>query len=117
MLVVITHHAPVVTGVQRMVDVGKVVPSHLTLRIDPNFTSKLAISTLLRDVVRIVDDFSISHDALYHGCPQVACIDSVRGRIWHRRPTPAKSGGDILVGVFSGVLLISKIGKGLFHEV
>jgi hypothetical protein len=38
------------------------------LRIDPYFTSKLAISTLLRNVVRIVDNFSISHDALYHGC-------------------------------------------------
>jgi hypothetical protein len=68
MLVVITHHTPVVASVQCMVDVRKVVPSHLTLRIDPNFTSKLTISTLLRDVVRIVDDFSISHDALYHGC-------------------------------------------------
>jgi hypothetical protein len=38
------------------------------LRINPNFTSKLSISALLRDVVRIVDDFSISHGALYQGC-------------------------------------------------
>ena len=35
MLVVITHHAPFVASVQSMVDVRKVVPSHLTLRINP----------------------------------------------------------------------------------
>ena len=64
MLVVITYHAPVVASVRRMVDIGKVVPSHLTLRINPNFTSKLTISTPLRDVVRIVGDFPISHDLL-----------------------------------------------------
>ncbi len=64
MLVVITHHAPVVASVQCMVDVRKVVASDLTLRINPNFTSKLTISTPCRDVVRIVDDFPISHDLL-----------------------------------------------------
>ena len=50
-----------------MVDVRKVVTSHLTSRINPNFTSKLTIPTLLRDVVRIVDNSSISHDIYYHG--------------------------------------------------
>jgi hypothetical protein len=74
MLVVITHHAPVIASVQCVVDVRKVVTSHLTVRINPNFTSKLTIPTLLRDVVRIVDNFSISHDIYYHGC-HVACID------------------------------------------
>jgi hypothetical protein len=68
MLVVITHYAPVIASVQCMVDVRKVVTSHLTVRIHPNFTSKLTIPTLLRDVVRIVDNFSISHDIYYHGC-------------------------------------------------
>ena len=67
MLVVITHHASVIASVQCMVDVRKVVTSHLTSRINPNFTSKLAIPTLLRDVVRIVDNSSISHDIYYHG--------------------------------------------------
>ena len=41
MLVVITHHAPVVARVQCMVDIRKVVLCHLTLRINPNFPSKL----------------------------------------------------------------------------
>jgi hypothetical protein len=49
-----------------MVDVRKVVTSHLTLRINPNFTSKLTIPTLWRDVVHIIDNFSISHDIYYH---------------------------------------------------
>ena len=67
MLVVIAHHASVIASMQCMVDVGKVVTSHLTLRINPNFTPKLTIATPLRDVVRIVDNFSISHDIYYHG--------------------------------------------------
>ena len=67
MVVVIANHAPVIASVQCMVDVRKVVTSHLTLRISPNFTSKLTIPTLLRDVVRIIDNFSISHDIYYHG--------------------------------------------------
>jgi hypothetical protein len=66
-LIVITHHASVIAPVQSMVDVRKVVTSHLSLRINPNFTSKLTIPTLLRDVVCIVDNFSISHDIYYHG--------------------------------------------------
>jgi hypothetical protein len=45
-----------------MVDVRKVVTSHLTLRINPNFTSKLTVPTLFGDVVRIVGNFSISRD-------------------------------------------------------
>jgi hypothetical protein len=68
MLVVITHYAPVIASVQCMVDVCKVVTSHPTLRINPNFTSKLTIPTPFGDVVRIVDNFSISHDIYYHGC-------------------------------------------------
>lgn len=68
MLVVITDHASVISTVHCMIDIGKVVTSHLTLRINPNFTSKLIIPTLLRDVVRIVDNFSISHDIYYRGC-------------------------------------------------
>ena len=67
MVVVIAHHAPVIASVQCMVDVRKVVTSHLTSRINPNFTSKLTIPTLFCDVVRIVDNFSISHDIYYHG--------------------------------------------------
>jgi len=67
MLVVITHHASVIATVHCVVDVRKVVTSHLTLRINPNFTSKLTIPAPLRDVVRIVDNFSISHDIYYHG--------------------------------------------------
>ena len=73
MLVVITHHTPVITCMQCMVDVRKVVTSHLTLRINPNFTSKLTIPTLLCDVVRIVNNFSISHDIYYHGCLSSMC--------------------------------------------
>jgi len=69
MLIVITHHAPVIASMKFMVDVGKVVTSHVTLRINPNFTSKLTIPTPFCDVVRIVDNFSISHDIYYHGCP------------------------------------------------
>ena len=34
----------------------------------PRGAPKQTISTHLRDVVRTVDDFSISHDALYQGC-------------------------------------------------
>ena len=119
MLVVITHHTPVVASAQCMVDVRKVVPSHLTLRVNPNFTSKLTISTLLRDVVRIVDDFSISHDALYHGCSLwwLALTRSGAAGFGIGGRTPAKAGSDIQVGVFLGVLLISKIRKGLFHVV
>ena len=67
MLIVITHHAPVIASMQFMVDVGKVVTGHATLRINPNFTSKLTIPTLLCSVVRIVDNFSISHDIYYCG--------------------------------------------------
>ena len=67
MLVVITHHASVVASMQCMVDVSKVVPSHLTLRINPNFTPKLTISTLLSHVVRVIDNFLISHDIYYYG--------------------------------------------------
>ncbi len=66
MLIVITHHTPVIASMQCMVDVSKVVTSHVTLRINPNFTSKLTIPTLFCDVVRIIDDFSISHDIFYH---------------------------------------------------
>lgn len=67
MLVVITNHASVVASVQGVVDICKVVTRHLTLRINPNFTSKLTIPPLVRDVVRIVNNFSISHDEYYHG--------------------------------------------------
>ena len=67
MLVVITHHAPVVASVQRVVDVRQVVTGHLTLRINPNLTPKLAVPTLWRYVVGIVDHFSISHEKWYHG--------------------------------------------------
>jgi len=62
------YHTPIVASVQCMVDARKVVPSHLTFRINPNFTSKLTISTPLRDMVRIIGDFPISHDVLQHGC-------------------------------------------------
>jgi hypothetical protein len=47
---------------QSVVDVCKVVTGHSTLRINPDFTSKLPIPTLLFNVVRIVDDFPISHE-------------------------------------------------------
>jgi hypothetical protein len=57
-----------------MVDIRKVVTGYPALRIDPNLTSKLTIATLLRDVVHIVDNFSISHDAFYHGW--VSCCNS-----------------------------------------
>jgi len=66
-LVVITHYSSVIAAVQRMVDVRKVVTSHLIPRINPDFTTKLAVPSLLRDVMRIVDNFSISHDVYYHG--------------------------------------------------
>ena len=57
MLIVITHHTPVIASMQCLVDVGKVVTSHVTLRINPNFTPKLTIPALLCDVVRIIDNF------------------------------------------------------------
>ena len=63
----ITHYTPVIASVQCMGDVRKLVTSHLSLRISPDFTSKLAIPTHLRDVVRIIDNFSISHDEYCHG--------------------------------------------------
>ena len=63
-----------------MVDVGKVVTSHVTLRINPNFTSKLTIPTLFCDVVRIVDNFSISHDIYYHGCSP-GMLDGLRSAL------------------------------------
>ena len=53
MLVVITHYAPVIASVQCMVDVRKVVTSHLTLRINPNFTSKHSIVNLDEAVQRV----------------------------------------------------------------
>ncbi len=62
MLIVITYHTPVIASMQCMVDVGKVVTSYATLRVNPNFTSMLTLPTLFCDVERIVDDFSISHD-------------------------------------------------------
>lgn len=68
MLVVITHDAPVIAAVQRMVDVRKLVTSHLALHVNPNFTSKLTIATFLRDVMHIVNNFSISHDSWYYAC-------------------------------------------------
>ncbi len=67
MLIVIAHHTPVIASMQCMVDVSQVVTSHVTLGINPNFTSKLTIPTFFCDVVRIIDDFSISHDIFYHG--------------------------------------------------
>ena len=68
MLVVIAHDTAVIVAVQRMVDVRKVVSSHATLCINPNLTPKLTIAPLWCDVVRIIDDFPISHDEYYHGC-------------------------------------------------
>lgn len=67
MLVVITHHASIIARVQCMADVRKLVTSHFTSGVNLDFTSKLTIPALLRDVVRIVDNFSISHDKYYHG--------------------------------------------------
>jgi hypothetical protein len=67
MLVVITHYAAVIANVQRMVDVRQVVTRYLTMGINPDLSPKLAIASFLRDVVHIVDNFSISHDPLYHG--------------------------------------------------
>jgi len=67
MLVVITHHTSVIATVQGVVDIGQVVTRHLPLHINPNLTPKLTITSLLRDVVRIVNHFSISHDLWYHG--------------------------------------------------
>ena len=68
MLVVIAHDTAVIAIVQRMVDVREVVSRHATLYINPNFTPKLTIAALLCDVVRVIDDFPISHDEYYHGC-------------------------------------------------
>jgi hypothetical protein len=67
-LVVITHYASVIASVQCMVDVRKVVTSHLPLYINPDLPSKLPIPTLLRDVVDVINNFLISHDIFYHAC-------------------------------------------------
>lgn len=86
MLVVITHDTTVIATVQCMVDIRKVVTDYLTLRVNPNLTSKLTIAPLLRDVVHIVDNFSISHDKFYHGW--ISCCNFelngclVGGRRW-----------------------------------
>ena len=75
MLIVITHHTPVIASMQCMVDVSEVVTSHVTLRINPNFTSKLTIPTLLCNVVGIVDNFLTSHDIYYYGwIPGIAVV-------------------------------------------
>jgi len=66
-LVVITHYAAVVAKVQRMVDVRQVVTRCPTMGINPDLSPKLAIASFLRDVVHIVNNFSISHDSFYHG--------------------------------------------------
>jgi len=80
MLIVIAHHTPVIVSMQWMVDVRKVVTSHVTLRIHPNFTSKLTIATLFCDVVRIVDNFSISHDIYCYGC-SLGMLDGLRSAL------------------------------------
>jgi hypothetical protein len=64
-LVVITHYATVVAKVQRMVDIRQVVTRYPTMGINPDLSPKLAVASFLRDVMHIVDNFSISHDLLY----------------------------------------------------
>lgn len=68
MLVVIADHTPVIATVQRMIDVREVVAGDFASFIDPNFSSELTIPAFGRDVVNIIDDLSISHDELCHGC-------------------------------------------------
>jgi hypothetical protein len=89
MLIVITHHAPVIASMQFMVDVGKVVTSHVTLRINPNLTSKLTIPTLFCDVVRIVDNFFRSAMTYIimadsRGCLTDCAVRCNRCRSWHQ---------------------------------
>ncbi len=116
MLIVITHHAPVIASMQSMVDVSEVVTSHLILLINPNFTSELTIPTLLRDVVRIIDNFPISHDIYYHGC--ILGVHLLDGLLHLRRLLPPRmqiwAGGAGVAGIRKhpkGVRIISNIGE------
>jgi len=67
-LIVISHHSAVVTGMQRVIDVSKVVTRHTPLGIYPNFPPQLAIASLARDVVDIICNFLIRHDVVYQAC-------------------------------------------------
>ncbi|MFZ4540172.1 hypothetical protein, partial [Propionivibrio sp.] len=62
-LVVVTHDATIVTTVQSMIDVRKVVTGYCSVEVNPDLATKLTIATFWRDVVQIVDNFSISHDS------------------------------------------------------
>lgn len=66
-LVVITQYAAVIANVQSMVDVRQVVTRYLTMGINQDLSPKLAVASFLRDVVHIVDNFSISRDLLEYG--------------------------------------------------
>ena len=68
MSVVVSHDAPVVASMDAVIDVSEVVAGNFAGDvIDPYFTAQLPISALVGNLVRLVDNFHISHDAFYHG--------------------------------------------------
>jgi len=62
MLAVVTDHAPVVTAVDVVVDVGEVIACHPATRIHPRFAAKLAVAAATGDFVGFVH--RLDQDAL-----------------------------------------------------
>jgi hypothetical protein len=66
--VVISHDTPVVTSMDVVIDIGEVVASNLPCYlINPYFPAQLPVSSLVGNLVGLINDFYLSHDASYHG--------------------------------------------------
>lgn len=76
--IVVADHPAIVALMQIMVYVGKVVAGHFTGLVNPHLASQFAVPSALRDGVPVVINFSVSHDALYHGCSLWPVIEDRR---------------------------------------
>lgn len=66
--VVIANHPTIVSSMKVVVDVRKVVASHLAFAINPGVTTQTSIATLVGNLVRLIVDFCFRHVLLYHVC-------------------------------------------------
>ena len=60
--VVVANHATVISAKQRRFDVGQVVAGNHVVIVNPYLASQYAVATLDRDVMRVVNNFSFSHE-------------------------------------------------------
>ena len=66
--VVVTNYPSVVSCMEVVIDVGKVVARNLAVMINPDFPPQVPVSTFVRNLVRFIVELRLRHDLCYHAC-------------------------------------------------